>query len=749
MSMKREKTNYITGLELDKNWIADSLLIPRNTNRGDLKMKNTTFAWMYYTTAEGKFTNTSLGGNFSINNPPQFTTFCDPPTGMLKDLQSKMALDEGMGKGMGQYYSEAIDDNAHRVTLRFGVPEYKGLFTFFSGFYNYKASVLANQGRTGFNAFYFTGKLIGMVVALPFTVLMMLNQAARFFFSKPSTKYYWLKPTMPLYWKRVNLISNQLAATLGIVPQGDVIAGDGSKPMIEYGLMEEDGIKGGEDDLYTSFSYNEVRDLMPGLFNKTGGIDVYRVSQKASRMANRGKQELREAGLSSTSTADFISKVRSHVSNLKDLESRTDRQTLELDDYLKLYHESILGAETMEVNGVETDVTRADALGDVLSEAGDLAAERAGRFDAGEVDETPINTAAIGSGPTGAEGKNLLKEYSSQDAYITSVLTTTVDGVLERVEGGWGENGNSSLGNYLKDGYNRGAEWVTFKVDPNQTESESWSNNVGEAEISQTINGISNTVRAAKFGFSNFKTGFSVLDAPLQMITDTIGGLMDGFQISGLAALAGTGMVDIPKRYMDSSVNFTSSSYSMELRTPYGDPLSIYMHLYLPLITLMAGALPISHGNQSYGAPLLCQLFDRGRNNIKLGMIDSLSVTRGSGDVGWNIDGLPLGLDITFSVVDMSNIMHMPIDTGLSALLPWNALFGDDTAYSDYIATLGNLDINDQVNPQRKLAINMATNRINRDQYFNKARIGNELMSGNISRFFSNNFSAPPPITTL
>lgn len=746
MSARREKTNYITGLELDKNWIADSLLIPRDTERGDLKMKNTTFAWMYYSTADSKFTNTSLGGNFSINNPPQFTTFCDPPTGMLKDLQSQMALDEGMGKGMGQYYSEAIDDNAHRVTLRFGVPEYKGLFTFFSGFYNYRAATLANQGRTGFNVFYFTGKLIGMVVALPFTVLMMLNQAARFFFSKPSTKYYWLKPTMPLYWKRVNLISNQLAATLGIVPQGDVISSEGTKPLIEYGLMEEDDIK--EGDRYTQFSYNEVRDLMPHLFNKTGGIDIYRVSQKAARMANRGKQELRESGMAATDTAKFIGMVRSHVSNFKDLETRTDRQTLELDDYLKLYHESILGAETMEVNGVETDVTRADALGDRLESVGDLAAERAGRFDMGGVEEVPLSDAA-GGAPTDADGRALLKEYSSQDAYITPVLTTDVNGELERVEGGWGEDGNSSLGDYLVDGYNRGAEWITFKVDPNQTESESWSNNVGEAEISQTINGISNTVRAAKFGFSNFKTGFSVLDAPLKMITDTVGGLMDGFQISGLAALAGTGLVDIPKRYTDSSTSFTSSSYTMELRTPYGDPLSIYMHLYLPLISLMAGALPISHGNQSYGAPLLCQLFDRGRNNIKLGMIDSLSVTRGTGDVGWNVDGLPLGLDVTFSVVDMSNIMHMPIDTGLSALLPWNAIFGDDNAYSDYMSTLGNLDINDQVNPSRKFAIRMATNRINRDQFFNKARIGNELMSGNISRFFSNNFTSPPPITTL
>lgn len=745
MTVNRTKTNYITGLELDKDWMNDSLLLPRSLTRGDLKIGKTTYAWMYYSSADTKFTNTSLGGNFTINNPPQFTTFADPPSGMLETHSSKMALNEGMGGGMGQYYSEAIDDNAHRVVLRFGVPEYKGLFTFFSGFYNYRAATLANQGRTGFNVFYFVGKVVGMIIALPVTIAMMLNQAARFFFNRPSTRYYWLKPTMPLYWNRVNLISNQLAATLGIVPTGDVIDEEGGKPLIDEGMMPENGIT--EGDKYTSFSYDEVRDIMPGLFNKNGGIDIYRVSQKANRMQIRGKEELEAAGKTASSPKEFTDAVARHVQNFRVLESKTSRDTMPLNEYLTLYHKSILGAETIEVNGEQQDVTRKDAIGDRINSIAENAkSSGGGRFGADGA-EVPLSE-SIGSGPTGQEAIDAGREYSNQDSLILSVLEPDGEDGLKRIDGG-GSDAASGILDYAVDGFLRGAEFVSFKVDPNQTESESWSNSVGEAEITSTINGISNTVRAAKFGFSDFKSGFSAIDAPLQAITDTIGGLMDGFQLSGLAALAGTGLVDIPKRYQDSSVSLTSSSYTMELRCAYGDPLSIYMHLYLPLITLMAGALPISHGNQSYGAPMLCQLFDRGRNNIKLGMIDSLSVTRGTGDVGWNPDGLPLGLDVTFSVVDMSNIMHMPIDTGLSGIIPWNGLFGDDNAYSDYMATLGNLDINDQINPSRQLAIRWATKKINTEQYFNKARIGNAIASGNISRFLNNTFATPPAITTM
>lgn len=768
MANTRSKTGFITGLALDKDWMNNSLLLPLSPDRGDLRISDKTYAWMYYSTADTKFTNTTLGGNFSINNPPQFTTFADPPTGLFADTRNQEMIEAGMDRGMGQYYSESIDDHAHLVTLRFGVPEYKGLFTFFTGFYNIKMATLANQGRTSTSLFYLAANVVGSVLAAPINLVLFLNKGWNFMMGRPSTRYYWLKVAMPMYWNRVNLISNHLAAVLGIVPEGDIKDANGNTPFIDIGAAEGPALTENESK-YTSYAFDIVKDQMPELFTPSGGIDIYRVAHKANRMAAAAKEALLAAGTTAAGPEEFAKAVQAHISNFPSLAKEVEKSTLSLRDYQLLYHESILGATTMEVDGEQVDVTRRDAITDYANERVQESIDRGDRFGnqggaapvdpnatpAVDAEGNPVVNSAPVSAPisegatnmAGTKTNETIKNYANQDSYILPVLSYNEETAELEIKGGAQDSDKKLIG-FMESAYTQGAEYISFKVDHVETMDESWSNNAGEAEITSTINGMSETVRAAKFSFSNFNTGFAVVDAPIKMITDTITGFMDSFHISGLAALAGTGLVDIPQVYKDSSTSFPSANYNMELRTPYGDPLSIYLNLYIPLISLMAGALPISHGNQSYGAPMLCQLFDPGRNNIKLGMIDSLSVTRGTGDVGWNPEGLPLGLDVSFSVMDLSSIMHMPIDTGLSGILPFSGIFGGENAYSDYIATIGNLNIDDQVNPSRKIAINMAIKKINRGQFFNKARASNALLSGNITRMFGRTFAPAPPIAT-
>ena len=67
---------------------------------------------------------------------------------------------------------------------------------------------------------------------------------------------------------------------------------------------------------------------------------------------------------------------------------------------------------------------------------------------------------------------------------------------------------------------------------------------------------------------------------------------------------------------------------------------------------LLAGILPLSTGKASYTSPFLCQLYDRGRLQIRLGMIESLSITRGTTNLAFDKHGQALGIDVTFSVVE-------------------------------------------------------------------------------------------------
>lgn len=49
---------------------------------------------------------------------------------------------------MGRKYSEAIDDNGQLIHMRFGLPQFNSLMTFFTGFYDSGASILSRTGRS-------------------------------------------------------------------------------------------------------------------------------------------------------------------------------------------------------------------------------------------------------------------------------------------------------------------------------------------------------------------------------------------------------------------------------------------------------------------------------------------------------------------------------------------------------------------------------------------------------------------------
>ena len=42
-------------------------------------------------------------------------------------------------------------------------------------------------------------------------------------------------------------------------------------------------------------------------------------------------------------------------------------------------------------------------------------------------------------------------------------------------------------------------------------------------------------------------------------------------------------------------------------------------------------------------------------------MIESMTFTRGSSNIGWTVDGLNHNIDVSFTVVSLDSIMHMPV----------------------------------------------------------------------------------------
>lgn len=617
----------MASLTKDTEWVRQSFLLPRHALNIEESRRR------LLSDVSLKFTDTTLGGNFAINPPPQFTRYADP----------RRAGRFAPSKGMGRYYSKAIDDNGQYVHIRCGMAAFNSMSAFFGNFYDSQAAVVGRTGRAE-SLFYSIGKAAGFVVSLPLQPFVLMGAAIKFAMNKPTSKYYYLKPAMPLYWNAANTIVNGIATNMGVVPRVHI---PGTTRWDTTGQLSAEQVA----------RYHE---LLPDVFREGGGIDLYAVANRAQRLSDKNRKMLEKHFTEATSREVLRDRIRTfYQEKLTDsgVEPATDK-------------------DGNAVTGIDAAIAR-------------------------------YSKTSAATPPA-----NLDDQVQAEDASMWSSLSDFLDFSLAE----------------LRDG----SQFVTFRVDNQGTVGESFSNSVKESDIASTLNGMSSGARSKRFSFAD---GNISDDAITQAVSGVVGaaaefgqGVLDGIGLGGLAALAGRALVDIPKHWDGSTANLPRMEYTIELRSPYGDKMSRLMNLYVPLSLLLAMSLPISAGRQSYQSPFLCEVYCPGRAQSRLCIVDSLNITRGVGNVGWNQDNEALGIDIAISFVDLSSIMHMPIsagiglfegairgvadlaagDAGVNAVnMLSRGSYDEDNAFTDYLAVLGSLSLTDQIYASNRLKVNL------------------------------------------
>lgn len=276
----------------DKQWVRQAFIL--STEEDESFLEKIDLSNRYFSTAYLKWTDSSLGGNVCINPLPQFTRYADiREPGLRKGAKEvNLQLQPGAELGMGNYYSEAIDDNMQVIHMRFGVPSYNSLFQFFTGFYNSSASTLARTGRfdsTIVDSILKAGGAVITLAILPLSIvpiaLGLIGHAARFFMKWPASKFYYLKPTMPSYWLAVTNMMNQIAVNKGVSTfspryQQETVMGTTQK------INEQ--------------QTSVLSTLFPDGFKPDGRIDVYAIANRSKRLQMRQdyalRQQLTQAG---------------------------------------------------------------------------------------------------------------------------------------------------------------------------------------------------------------------------------------------------------------------------------------------------------------------------------------------------------------------------------------------------------------------------------------------------------------------
>jgi hypothetical protein len=258
-------------------------------------------------------------------------------------------------------------------------------------------------------------------------------------------------------------------------------------------------------------------------------------------------------------------------------------------------------------------------------------------------------------------------------------------------------------------------ENLVFYLDNFNSVSETFSNDTTESSIASQVNSTSDTANELNFLLAGNSSAIgkiadnvsdavsSVSSALSTTLGELGGGILGSLADTGINTLVNGGKIVFPQIWSNSSYA-RDYTLDLKLRSPDHDTLSIYLNIIKPYCKILCLCLPrvMDHEDHyninGYMSPFLVKAFSKGMFNIDMGIISSLSVTKGA-ECQWNDDGLPTQIDISITVTDLYSSLAMSgfESTGIignpfkGAQQIWKIV--NNTAYMDFLANMAGLNV--------------------------------------------------------
>lgn len=581
------------------------------------------------------YQDTRVGGNDAFNNVWAFGEDDDISRGIF-------TVDKDKGIGMGRVYASTTQQNQVIAWFTFGIPR----FSKFSAFYQQAFdSNLIDLNTKGFNPSIFLGAIFDIAalsIEIPLLPIKWLNQQRLDRYK--IGRFYELRACMHLYYKYVDSMLAQWLVSAGLYMNGS----------------ESDAGR----DVFAS------PDSVPDAL--TDGASIWDIIQR--KALNLGASNQKVTKYAGTRYNDPNEKDEN---KLLDKSIRNDDGTLSKD--------KLKG----NIRLMEAEANRVANKG--FGSTTDLTAqlfENSGKND--PTSSTP-NNAELGA------YLEKLKEIQQQNLSASSNASDTNSVFDDEYGVSWSDKFQASaLG---------ATQYIGFRIDRSVDASESFSNSTSPSEFAQTFN---DSVRSANNqqlkSILSGDTGIPIVDGLLsqakgifQAAGDAISSMtgIDFFTNLGSAVVSGA-YLDIPEQYAGSDFG-KSHSINLQLRSPYGDMISIYQSIIVPLSMVLAGCLPRAGGDNSYVQPFLCRVYCKGMFSVPMGIIDSVNIKRGSSEFGWTYQNLPTCVDVSISIKDMSPVMYMTMTDGI-----FTSIIAQDSAFKEYMLTLSGVGLWERLSTWRR-----------------------------------------------
>lgn len=678
--MADKTTNKFT----DKDWVRELFVVGQDQLDGlSLDERN-------WSTSDYKFNDTGMGGSIVINPLPQPSPWTDPITNPVFIKYNR--------DGMGQYFSETFDDNYRIVTFRFGTMAFTSFLGFLFNMYHPGAAALVNKGRVH-EIIFQIGRIIGFgasLVAWPLHAMALLGQAVMFMSRKPTSRYAYLKPGMTQYWGAAQTLLNHFMVNLGLTGNAkewkDYSASDtGIESFYAPDTNERKAAAKAFPDLYGENSVQKFINDTPGSY-----LDIIAVANRGQRLAIERRKTVEK----------FIGEGGNLLGMLEAMyrgqKSHAGASLAKL--YSLWKNASIYNPDSATGGVVGSSIGVGLGLGEQAQQQAPTTDENG--------NPVPAPPPAPEQTPS-TEGANAPSAVTNDSADAPGV--SELDG-----------NTSPGLADYFLAEMEEGSAFVSFRVDDTGPVSETFSNSYRASELAEKINSTAASARSTYFNLAGGNIGDN---AVANIVESVVGGLkslaegvVTGIGLEGLLIAGGGGMVTMPKYWESSEVSLPKASYSFTLTSRYANRRSALQDIYMPLACILAGAMSQAVGKHAYSAPFYCEFYDRGRMQSRFAAIDSLTITRGDGTVGFTPEGLLMSCTVSFTLAAMEEHVSMPLSEKFSftesltslmgaAILKDTAakiaggglatqlargLFDDDNQLLDWLAVLTGMSLNEQ-----------------------------------------------------
>ena len=590
------------------------------------------------------YTDTRVGCNDAMNPYWQFNRDDDIRPAMMFPAQyvakqsfsgsaSDYVADIGHGCGMGRVYSEVYDAQQQILWLEAGVPRFTNLLEFYRDAADADVAAAINQGTFSSFVGRVVGKMINAVlwaISLPVLAPFYLVRFVNWLACDRVTKYYSFQPAMTMYYETVNTMMQYVAISMGIHPFAlqQHAPGKGSSHISNGAAIIRSVDAGGGKAVRKKVKISVYDRRKRRRVTKT----VWRTEQQPPSPDNfKGIPEILKEG----PDIFMIMNRRARMANLN--------------------------STTIKYNANVRDLVQQEIRGDGK-----------GKGNAYFLPPSPD------------------VQYKNDSwSKLTNFLGNGVKHWFGSLKGSVYGSGNQ----------------VGFRLERGVSASETFSNSTGQPGIAQKLNSVSEKYKEENESFGNsfaermvtkslsetantgdgFQAVINNLTSEVAKGAGSTLAKITGFDI-GSVLMSGNGFLDIPDVWKSSSFS-KSYSFNIQLRSRYGDPVSVFQSIYIPMLMLMAFSAPRAIGSNMYTSPFLVRAYCRGMFAIPLGIVENMTIERGSDDFGWSSIFLPTSVNVSFGIKDLSPTLFLSMqENGIFDTFTRNSNLLE---YLDTLAALG------------------------------------------------------------